>query len=232
MIRRSSALARPADDRDRSTSTVAFGGLTIAYDQHVLVPRPWTVRQSRWAARLLEALPPGPVLELGAGAGHIGLAAVAGSGRRLVAVDQDALACDLARRNATQVAEEVGVRCGDLGSVLAPDERFALVLADPPWVRTRHVERHPADPRWAIDGGTDGLAVARRCLEVVAEHLAIDGRALLQLGDAAQVRDLKPWASGLDLTVCRVRLARRGALVEIGHDSRPVPTGPDDTPEP
>ena len=50
--------------------------LEISYDQRVLEPRPWTAAQSRWASSLFRVLPPGPVLELCAGAGHIGLLAV------------------------------------------------------------------------------------------------------------------------------------------------------------
>ena len=56
--------------------TMTFGDLEIAYDDRVLTPRPWTALQSEWAAELLESAPAGPVLELCAGAGQIGLLAV------------------------------------------------------------------------------------------------------------------------------------------------------------
>ena len=65
------------------TERMAFGGLTIAYDDRVLRPREWTTAQSDWAAELMVTAPGGPVLELCSGAGHIGLLAVAASGRRL-----------------------------------------------------------------------------------------------------------------------------------------------------
>ena len=66
---------------------VDFGGLRIEYDARVLAPRAWTAAQSRWAAELIRTAPPGPVLELCAGAGHIGLLAVTLAPRPLVCVD-------------------------------------------------------------------------------------------------------------------------------------------------
>ena len=77
-----------------------FGGLSIAYDDRVLTPRRWTAMQSYWAAELLRDSPPGRVLELCAGAGHIGLLTVALAPRDLVMVDVNPHACDFARRNA------------------------------------------------------------------------------------------------------------------------------------
>ncbi|MGA8992804.1 MAG: methyltransferase, partial [Nocardioidaceae bacterium] len=69
------------------TETMGFGGLAIAFDDRVLRPRPWTLAQSAWAAELAATVPAGPALELCSGAGHIGLAFAATSGRRLVMVD-------------------------------------------------------------------------------------------------------------------------------------------------
>ncbi|MBI2244007.1 MAG: methyltransferase, partial [Nocardioides sp.] len=59
--------------------TMGFGPLRITFDGRVLRPRPWTAAQSEWAAEILADAPAGPVLELCAGAGQIGLLAVAGS---------------------------------------------------------------------------------------------------------------------------------------------------------
>lgn len=167
---------------------IEFGGLGIAYDDQVITPRPWTTAQSYWAADLLRQAPPGPVLELCAGVGHIGLLAVADTDRDLVLVDADKTACDLALENAAAARPSgaYDVRHGRVDEVLAPDERFAGVIADPPWVRTEHTERFPDDPLTAIDGGPDGLDIAWTCLEVAAEHVLDGGWLLLQLGSLAQ----------------------------------------------
>lgn len=179
--------------------TVDFDGLTIGFDSRVLRPRSWTAAQSRWAAELLDRLPAGPVLELCSGAGHIGLAAIRRTDRHLVCVDVEPAAAAWGRANAERagLADRVEVRLGPMDDVLHAAERFSLVVADPPWVTHREIERFPEDPPLAIDGGPDGLAVARTCLRVIHQHLARDGEALLQLGSADQATLLLASEAGL-----------------------------------
>jgi methylase of polypeptide subunit release factors len=188
-----------------------FGPIVVAYDGDVLRPRPWTLQQSAWAHELVEAdeVPAGRILELGCGAGHIGLAAAALTGRPLVQVDVDPHACAMARANAEANGRAAGVevRCGELDAadVLADDETFALVLADPPYVPSGETDALPDDPRLAVDGGDDGLDLARRCLTVAARHLAQGGAVLLQALGAAQVDALAPDVEGAGLVVVAVR---------------------------
>lgn len=172
-------------------SQLRFGPVEIGYDDLVLTPRPWTLAQARW----VEELPRGPMLELGCGAGHIGLAAAVLTGSSLVQVDRSEAACRWAATNAAAAgcSERVSQRCGDVGEVLRPDERFAVVIADPPYISSSSVERHPLDPVLAIDGGDDGLDLARRFLTVAADHLAPDGSVVLQLGGAHQVDGVAAW---------------------------------------
>lgn len=208
------------------TDRTDFGTLSIAYDDRVLRPRGWTAGQSAWATDLLASAPPGPVLELCAGAGHIGLLAVVGTGRRLVCVDASEAACDFARANAAEagLADLVEVRHARLQDAVGPDERFALVLADPPWVPRDHTGLYPEDPLSAIDGGDDGLDVARACLDVVTRHLLPGGSALLQLGTVAQADGLRPVLSGDHgdhdgLAVSEVRQFVRGVVVRIDRSA-------------
>jgi methylase of polypeptide subunit release factors len=203
--------------------TIAFEGLHISFDDRVLRPRPWTAEQSRWAASLLAELPAGPVLELCAGAGQIGLAAVAGSCRRLVCVDADPVACGYALRNARTagLADRVEVREAPVTPALAPDELFVLVVADPPWVRRSETGGFPEDPLSAIDGGEDGLDVARECVEVIGAHLAPGGAALLQLGTAAQAQTLADQLRAAGLAAASLRSYDGGVLVLLRHRPRP-----------
>ena len=172
-----------------------FGGLTIEYDDDVIEPRSWTTAQSHWAADLLRTTPEGPLLELCSGAGHIGLLAVTLAPRPLVQVDLNPVACANARANATAAkpAEEVRVVEGRMDSVLDPAERFVGVIADPPWVPSGDTPRFPEDPLLAIDGGPQGLDLARDCVEVAARHLADGGWMLLQIGPEEQVEALQAW---------------------------------------
>jgi release factor glutamine methyltransferase len=192
-----------------------FAGLEIRYDERVLAPRDWTTAQSRWAAELIPSAPPGPVLEVCAGAGHIGLLAVTLAPRPLVCVDADPVACHYLRRNALAAGVPVDVREGPMDSVLDVGERFAVVIADPPWVPHSDVTRFPDDPVTAIDGGADGLDLVRACLSVVEAHLLPSGHAVLQVGpDQAGPTDALV-STYPDLSVAEVRTFERGALLRI-----------------
>lgn len=211
-------------DESRGAETMTFGSLRIAFDERTLRPRPWTVAQSWWAAELIREAPPGDVLELCTGAGHIGLLAVAGVDRRLVAVDADPVAADYARYNAAAagLGDRVEVRCGRLEHALAAQERFAVVIADPPWVPRAQTGRFPEDPVLAIDGGEDGLDVARLCLRVIEEHLLPGGAAVIQLGTRGQATLLGARLNEQGaLRLGEVRDHERGVLARI--DRAPTP---------
>ena len=201
------------------TDHLAFGTLTIAYDDRVLRPREWTAAQSDWAADLMTTAPGGTVLELCAGAGHIGLLAVAASGRRLLCVDANPVACDYARANAVAggMADRVEVREARLQEALAPEETFPVIIADPPWVPREQTTRYPEDPLTAIDGGDDGLDVARACLAVIDDHLSPGGSAVLQVGTRAQTDALRrePCFAEGRLAMVEVRQQVRGVLARI-----------------
>lgn len=194
----------------------AFGHLTIRYDDRVLRPRGWTAAQSTWAAELARQAPAGPVLELCAGAGQIGLLAVALEPRRLVCVDVNPAAAELVGLNATAagLADLVEVRTAPMDEALADDERFAVVIADPPWVPHAAIGRFPEDPPLAIDGGEDGLDLARTCVAVAARHLAPGGSALVQLGSPEQAAVLTADLPA-GLTAGEVREFERGVVLRL-----------------
>lgn len=205
------AATTPSPARGR----LPFGPVDIVFDESVLVPRPWTIAQSRWARQLLETVPGGDVLELCSGAGHIGLAAVHATDRHLVQVDRDPHACELARENAAAAGVAADVRCGPMSEVLVDGDTFALVIADPPWVPTAGVEVFPADPVWAIDGGDDGLDIARECVRVAARHLDPVGAVVLQLGSAEQCEQLDETLRECGLMTVEVRSFTSGALAQL-----------------
>jgi release factor glutamine methyltransferase/ribosomal protein L3 glutamine methyltransferase len=203
-------------------SPLTFCGLSISYDHRVLEPRPWTEAQSEWAAELLADAPPGPVLELCAGVGHIGLGAVRKTDRDLVMVDVNPVAQEFALENASanELASRVEFRLARIDEALEADERFPLIIADPPWVRSMETSRFPEDPVLAIDGGDDGLDLARTCVDLIDGHLAEGGSALLQLGNAAQAEAIAEYAEGRSrgsVTVAETRVFDRGVVVRLTH---------------
>ena len=212
---------------ETSPRTSAFGALEIAYDDRVLEPREWTTMQSRWAAELLAQAAEGAegaagagarILELCAGAGHIGLLAASLSGASLVCVDVDPVACDFARANAEAagLADRVQVRCVPLEHPLTGQEgAFDLVIADPPWVPRAEIGRFPEDPTLAIDGGDDGLDVARDCLVHARAAVRPGSDLLIQLGDEAQAEALSAWAAGHGWRSAGLRQGERGVVLHL-----------------
>ena len=216
----------PPDIDGRIEQSMVFGHLPIVFDDRVLRPRPWTVAQSRWASELLHTgLGPARVLELCAGAGHIGLLALAmadahSDQHRLVAVDVNPTACVYARRNAAAagMGHRVDVRERRIDDALAPDEHFDLVIADPPWVAHAETDRFPDDPLTAIDGGIDGLDVVWSCLRACERHIAPGGSVVLQLGSDDQVLRVRDHlrSTKSDLAVQTTRFfGAHGVLVRL-----------------
>ncbi|MFI5428845.1 methyltransferase [Aeromicrobium sp. UC242_57] len=151
---------------------------------------------------------------------HIGLAAVSQNRRSLVMVDLNPAACTLAVHNiaAAGMGDRVEVRQGRIDEMLEWDERFSVIIADPPWVPTADIVQFPQDPTIAIDGGADGLDLARTACAVIHAHLAIGGSAVLQLGSSEQVDAMDVYLDrdlGSDLGVAEVRHFDRGVLVRL-----------------
>ncbi|GAA1151200.1 methyltransferase [Nesterenkonia lutea] len=199
---------------------LTFRGLAISFDDRVLEPRPWTEAQSAWAAELLIEAPPGPVLELCAGVGHIGLGAMRDSDRRLVMVDVNPVAEQFAQENAAAngLGSEVEFRLSRIDTALAAEERFSLIVADPPWVRSAETSMFPEDPILAIDGGDDGLVLARTCVDLMDRHLSAGGSGLLQLGNTAQAETIAGYAAEAlsgSVRVVETRVFERGVLVRM-----------------
>lgn len=203
-------------------SIARFGTLDVTYNAEVLEPRSWTAAQSQWAAELLATAPAGEVLELCAGVGHIGLLAVAGTDRQLVLVDLNPVASELSSINAQAagLADRVEIRTGSMRDVVESGEQFPVIIADPPWVASDDIGIFPDDPQIAIDGGADGLELARMCCGVIDQHLADGGSAILQLGDQQQVDAIAKHLTAASTTALRVvdvRTFERGVLALISR---------------
>jgi release factor glutamine methyltransferase len=163
-----------------------FGGLRVAIEPGVFVPRRRTELILQQALRLA---PPQPVVvELCCGSAALALA-VASTLRdvQLYATDIDPVAVRCARRNLARLPEPAHILQGDLYEPLPQSlvGRVDLLLANAPYVPTDSIELMPPEarlyePRMALDGGSDGLDLLRRIIAGARRWLAPNGRLLVE----------------------------------------------------
>lgn len=162
-----------------------FRGLRIAVEPGVFVPRRRTEFLARRAVIAAHAAGPAPVVvDLCCGSGAVGAAVAADvPGAVVHAADVDAAAVRCARRNLPpdRVYE------GDLDAALPESVRGRVdVLAvNAPYVPTERIAMMPPEardhePRVALDGGADGLAVHRRVAAAAPGLLAAGGVVLIE----------------------------------------------------
>lgn len=177
-----------------------FCGVRVRLRPGVFVPR---VRSELLVRVAAEAVGPGGVVvDLCCGSGALGLTVRHRQPTiELHAADVDPVAVACAQDNLGERVYQ-----GDLFDALPPTlrGRIAVLLANVPYVATRHIPLLPAEarehePHTALDGGGDGLDVFRRVAGAAGDWLAPGGILLSEItraqGEAA-VAALR--AAGLD----------------------------------
>ena len=165
-----------------------FRGLRIAVGPGVFVPRR---RSGLLVERAVALAAPGAVVvDLCCGSGALGVAVASERPAvELHAADVDPAVLPYARRNVVAVGGEV--HGGDLFAALPAGlrGRVAVLLANVPYVPTGALAGMPPEardhePRVALDGGADGLDVARRVVAGAPGWLAPGGSLLFETGEA------------------------------------------------
>jgi release factor glutamine methyltransferase len=180
-----------------------FRGLRIAVEPGVFVPRRRTEFLVEQAAAL--ARPGDVIVDLCCGAGAIAAALCAAvPGVEAHAADIDPMAVNCARRNVPGAVYE-----GDLFDPLPAGlrGRVAVLTANVPYVPTGEIGLLPAEartyePLTALDGGADGLAVARRVAQGAPVWLAPGGHVLIETSER-QVPAAVDAFAGLGVRVAR-----------------------------
>jgi len=129
------------------------------------------------------------VLDLGVGSGCLLLALLSELPRASgLGIDCSSGAVATARRNAAALgfADRARIELGDWGRALEPG--FDIILANPPYINSSIIgdlmpEVRDYEPRLALDGGDDGLDAYRRLAPELAQLLAAQGIAALELGE-------------------------------------------------
>ncbi|UCG14491.1 MAG: peptide chain release factor N(5)-glutamine methyltransferase [Deltaproteobacteria bacterium] len=177
------------------TGTQEFWSLPLQVSPDVLIPRPETellveavlefVRGNNAIRTNLR------ILDLGTGSGAIAIAlAKEMSTAEIVAIDLSTAALRLARENAHR--HKLGGRIhfvrGDLlAGIPVCAEGFNVVVTNPPYVSQTEFQRLPREirnhePRHALDGGPDGLAVISCIVKEAPGLLRPSGGLFLEMG--------------------------------------------------
>ena len=186
-----------------------FYGLIFRADRRALIPRPETELLVELAGGLVAQRLEGPdgpdgpdgpegpaqlrLVDVGTGSGAIPVALAALLRRRgwldrveILATDQSPEALELAADNLRAHDLAARIRLAEADLLPSGEPPFDLVLANLPYIPTGDIANLPVaasfEPRSALDGGRDGLAVIRRLLARLPGVLAGNGVALLEIG--------------------------------------------------
>ena len=186
------------------TGRKEFFGLDFEVGDGVLVPRPETELLVELAVAAAGTAAPIRCADLGCGSGCVGIAIATRLPEALVdAVDRDAIAVELSRRNAigNGVQGRLTVLQGSWAAPLRDRGPYQLIISNPPYVTSAEwADLSPGvrdyEPKMALDGGSDGLDSYRELLPGVAA-IAAPGAAILLEGDPRRMAALDRLCSDL-----------------------------------
>lgn len=172
-----------------------FAGLRLKVDRRALVPRPETEYLVEIIGLRLPT-PPATILDLGTGTGALALALAAKySEAAVTAVDKSAEALALAAENAAAngLAERVQLVASDWFAALGANDRFQLIVANPPYLTEQEVaeaapEVRDHEPRTALVAGAEGCADLERILREARGRLGEGGLLACETGIAQHAR--------------------------------------------
>lgn len=164
-------------------------------DERVIVPRSYIgelLCNDRLSTAVTDPNGVSSVLDLCTGSGCLAiLAALAFENAHVTAIDVSEDALDVARRNVSdyELGQRVTLLQSDVYGTLG-DQRFDLIIANPPYVRSDAVAAFPpeyrAEPELAHLGGRDGLDLVKRIIDEAPRYLQPTGILVVEIGKARE----------------------------------------------
>ena len=196
-----------------------FMGLRFAVEPGVLVPRQDTETLVEWVLKAEKdhialgeevAAKPLTLLDMCTGSGCIGLSLAKLGDFSVTLSDLSPVAIRVSRinRGGLDLEEQVEICHGDLFEALPEDERFDIIVSNPPYIETAVIEElqeevRDHEPRMALDGMEDGLYFYRKLAQEAPQWLTPGGRIYLEIGydQGESVPALLQEAGFVDVTV-------------------------------
>jgi release factor glutamine methyltransferase len=164
--------------------SAGFYGREFLVNESVLVPRPETEHLVAEAIAFIGNRS-SRVLDVGTGSGVMACTIAAETQATVHATDISPAAIRVAKKNAQRlgVADRCKFLAGDLTEPVK-NERYDIVVANLPYIPTAEIPGKPDpityEPREALDGGPDGLALYRRLLDTLAPLVNPNALILLE----------------------------------------------------
>ncbi|MBB4821678.1 ribosomal protein L3 glutamine methyltransferase [Pseudomonas alcaligenes] len=167
-----------------------FCGMPFVVDERVLVPRSPIAELIQQNFEPWLAAEPARILDLCTGSGCIGIAAAhAFPNAEVVLADLSFDALEVANLNIERhdLEDRVFTVQGD-GFEGLPNQRFDLILSNPPYVDAEDFADMPEEfqhePAMGLACGDDGLDLVRRMLAEAADHLTERGTLIIEVGNS------------------------------------------------
>ena len=166
-----------------------FCNLPFYVDERVLIPRSPIAEliENQFSPWFEE--PPQRILDLGTGSGCIAIAAAVYCPQsQVIAVDIDQAALEVAKFNMQQHQVEITLVKSDFFVALEKEERFDLIISNPPYVPKQSMATLPKEythePQTALLAHDEGLEFAERILRQSAQHLTEKGYLIMEVGES------------------------------------------------
>jgi release factor glutamine methyltransferase len=165
-----------------------FWGLRFNLNEATLEPRPDSETLIETALKITPR--PRHILDIGTGTGCLLLSLLhEWTEATGVGLDKAPRAIEQAKQNAKALglSDRATFLESDWLSALAPDEKFDLIIINPPYIPSDDIptlqpEVREYDPLLALDGGTDGLDPYRTLIPFLHRYLNPKGRVLFEIG--------------------------------------------------
>jgi release factor glutamine methyltransferase len=85
------------------------------------------------------------------------------------------------------LGERVTLLAGDLTTPLPSNSQYDLIISNPPYIASKDLKQlqpevRDKEPRLALDGGEDGLAIYRRLIPQAMQFLKHSGWLIVEIG--------------------------------------------------
>lgn len=190
-----------------------FYGRTFQVDARALIPRPETELLAELVLKTLPAESSLQVIDIGTGSGVLAITlALERAQWQLSGCDISPEALQLARSNASRFPEIPAINWVE-ADLLPANSQWDAMVANLPYIPSgdlaglsREVQ---FDPATALDGGSDGLDLIRRLLDLAGPSLRLGGAIFLEFG-AGQESSLESLLGETGFSAIKIHLDSQG----------------------